>query len=66
MKKTSERYSINRPRPRHEHKYTKYKMSLGIMMAIGIKQHLINIRSSIHEKLSNTDAELKKGVACEK
>ena len=26
-KNRSDRYDINRPRPRHEHKYTKYKMS---------------------------------------
>ena len=26
MKNRSHRYNINRPRPRHEHKYTKYKM----------------------------------------
>ena len=25
------RYDINRPSPRHGHKYTKYKMSLGKM-----------------------------------
>ena len=31
MKKRSYRYDINRPRPRHEHKYTKYKMCLSIM-----------------------------------
>ena len=26
MKNISHRYNINRPRPRHEHKYIKYKM----------------------------------------
>ena len=36
--------------PRHEHKYTKYKMSQ-IMMAILTKQHLRNIWSSIHQKV---------------
>ena len=45
------RYDINRPRPRHAHKYTKYKMCLGIMMVICIKQHLSNTWSSIHEKV---------------
>ena len=47
----SHRYNITRPRPRHGHKYTKYKMSLNIMMVISIKQHLSNIWSSIHGKV---------------
>ena len=51
MKNRSHRYDINRPRPRHGHKYTKYKMCLSIMMAVCIKQHLRNISSSIHEKV---------------
>ena len=36
------------------------------MMLIGIKQHLSNIWSSIHEMLSNSEAELKKSVAYKK
>ena len=40
--KRSHRYDINRARPRHKHKYTKYKMYLS-MMVICIKQHLSNI-----------------------
>ena len=51
MKNRLHRYDINRPRPRHGNKYTKYKMCLSIMMAIYIKQHLSNIWSSIHEKV---------------
>ena len=43
MKNRSSRYDINRPRQRHGHKYTKYKICLDIMMVIGIKQHLSNI-----------------------
>ena len=35
-------YDINKPRPRHGLKYTKYKMCLIIMMVIGFKQHLSN------------------------
>ena len=50
MKNRSHRYDITRPRPRHGPKYTIYKMCLGLMMAICIKQHLSNISSSIHEK----------------
>ena len=43
MKNGSHRYDINRPRPKHGYKYTKYKMCLSIMVAICIKQHLSNI-----------------------
>ena len=37
------KYVINRTRPRHGHKYTKYKISLNLVMVICIKQHLSNI-----------------------
>ena len=43
MNNRSSRYDINRPRHRHGHKYTKYKICLDIMMVIFIKQHLSNI-----------------------
>ena len=43
MKNGSHRYDTNRPRPKHWHRYTKYKMCLIIMMVIGIKQHPSNI-----------------------
>ena len=66
MKNRSHRYDINRPRSRHGHKYSKYKKCLSMMMLICIKQHLSNIWSSVHEKLSNTEAELKKNVAYKK
>ena len=36
------------------------------MMVIYNKQHLSNIWSSVHEKLSNIEAELKKSVAYKK
>ena len=42
MKNKSQIYDLNRRRPRHGHKYTKYKMCLSIMMFICIKQHLSN------------------------
>ena len=51
MKNESQRYKINRLWPRHGHRYTKYKLCLGIMMVIYIKQHLINISSLAHEKV---------------
>ena len=44
-------YDTNRPRPKHGHKFTKYKMCLRIMMLICIKQHLRNIWSSVYEKV---------------
>ena len=51
IKNKSHRYDINRPMSRHGHKYSKYKKCLVMMMLICIKQHLSNIRSSIHEKV---------------
>ena len=38
--KESRGQAINRTRPIHRHKYTKYKMSLGMMMVMCNKQHL--------------------------
>ena len=43
MKNRSHRYDVNRPRPKHGHKYTIYKICLIIMMLTFIKQHLSNI-----------------------
>ena len=43
MRNRSHRYDINRPRPRHGYKYTKYEMCFSIMIAICTKQHLSNI-----------------------
>ena len=43
--------STDRPRPRHGHKYTIYKMCLSIMMVIYTKQHVSNIWSLIHENI---------------
>ena len=45
------RYDINRPIPKHGHKYSKYEKSLSITMLICIKQHLSNIWSWILEKV---------------
>ena len=49
-------YDINRPRPRHGHKYTKYRMYLSIKMFICIKQHLSNIWSSVQENAKQHSA----------
>ena len=40
MKNRLHRYDINRPRPRHGDKYTKYKMCLTTTMVICIKGYL--------------------------
>ena len=63
MKNRLHRYNINRPRPKHGHKCTKYKMYRGIMMVICIKQHLSNIWSSIYEKVKQHWGSVKKSVA---
>ena len=52
MKNRSHRYDINRPR--HGHRYTKYKICLNTMTVICMKQHLSNIWSSIHGKVKVT------------
>ena len=62
MKNRSHRYDINRPRSKHGHWYSKWKKRHSKMMLICIRQHPNNIWSSIHEKLSKTEAELKKSV----
>ena len=43
MKNRSHTYDINRPWPRHVHKYIKYKECLSMMMLTCIKQQLSNI-----------------------
>ena len=64
MKNRSQRYDINRPRPRYGHKYTTHKICLSIIMVICIKQQLGNICCLIHEKVEKkAEAELKKRAA---
>ena len=60
MEKRSHKYDINRPTPRHEHKYSKYKKYRSILTLI--KHRLGNIWSSAHfiKKLSGTEVLLKK------
>ena len=43
MKNRSHRCDMNRPKPRHGHKYSKYYKCISMMMFICIKQHLSNI-----------------------
>ena len=51
MNNKSQSYNLVRPRPRHWHKYIKYKMCPSIMMVIWNKQHLSNIWSSNDQKV---------------
>ena len=65
MKNSSQRYNIDRPRPRHEHKCRKYNMCLsndGYMN----KQYLSNIWSSIHKKVEKHWGWVKKNLAYKK
>ena len=55
-----QRYDINRPTPRHGHKYTKYKLCLSICRT------LATFEAQFMEKLSNIEVELKKSVAYKK
>ena len=64
MKNRSYKYDINRPSPRHGHKYTKNKMCLSILMDVCIKQHLSNIWSSVDEKVKQHWDWFKKRDAC--
>ena len=63
----SHRYCIKSLRSKHEHKYTKYKMCLSMVMLI--KQHLstyATFEAQFMKKLSSTEAELKKSVGYKK
>ena len=59
-------YDINRPKPRHGHKYSVYKNCFGMTMLVCIKQHLSNIWSSIHEKVKQRWSWVEKRVAYKK
>ena len=63
----SHRYGVNKRRPRNGHKYTKDQVCLSkTIEVICIKQHLINIWSSIHEKVKQHWGWVEKSVACKK
>ena len=61
-KNRSHRCDINKPRSRHEHKYSKYKKCLTIVMLICINQHLSNTWSSNHEKVMQDCGRIEKNV----
>ena len=60
MRKRSHRYDINRPSSRQRQKFSKFKKCLSMMM---LKQHAGTLEAQFMNKLSNTQAELKKSVA---
>ena len=67
MKNTSHRYDVNRTRPRHGHKYTRYKIVSvydGYMYYATPAQQ--TSEAQFMKELSNTEAELKKSVAYKK
>ena len=51
IKNRSHKSDINSPTSSHGHKYSKYEKCLDVTMLLCIKQHLSNIRSSVHEKI---------------
>ena len=61
MENRSHRYDTNRPRSGHEHKYSKSKKGLTIMMLT-----LATFKAQFMKKLCNAEAELKKPVAYKK
>ena len=62
----SHKYSINRPRCRHGHKYSKYMKRLGMVILICIKQHLSNIWSSVYKNVKQHWCWVEKSVAYRK
>ena len=56
MKTRSQIYEMSRPRPRHGHKYTKYKIYFS----------KVTFAARFMKNLSNTEAELKQSVAYKK
>ena len=72
MENRSHRYDINRHKPRHELKYTKYKMFLSInILSIKWWLYILSNTQATFEaqfmtKRSNAEAELKKRYAYKK
>ena len=62
-KNRSHRHDINRPRPRHGHRYSKYRKCLSMTMLICIMQPLSKFVAQFRNKLSSTEAGLKKSFA---
>ena len=54
IKNRSQRYDINRPRPRHGHKYIKYKMCLRIMMVYALSKAYTTFEAQSMKKLNKS------------
>ena len=54
IKNRSQRYDINRPRPRHGHKYIKYKMCLRIMMVYALSKVYTTFEAQSMKKLNKS------------
>ena len=63
MKNRSHRYDINRARPRHGHKYSKYKVP---QQDDAYSNNQATFEVQFRKKLSNTETGLKKSVAYKK
>ena len=60
-------YDINKPRPKHGHKYTKYNICHNTLMLIYILSNILaTIKARFMKKSSNTEAELKKSTGSKK
>ena len=60
-------YDINKPRPKHGHKYTKYNICHNTLMLIYISSNILaTIKARFMKKSSNTEAELKKSTGSKK
>ena len=60
-------YGINKPRPKHGHKYTKYNICHNTLMLIYISSNILaTIKARFMKKSSNTEAELKKSTGSKK
>ena len=60
MKNRLHRYDTNRPRPRPEHRHSKYRKCLSMMMLIYPKQPRRTFVAEFLKKLTNIEAGLKK------
>ena len=60
MKNRLHRYDTNRPRPRPEHRHSKYRKCLSMMMLIYDKQHRRTFVAEFMKKLTDIEAGLKK------
>ena len=66
MKNGLHRYDINRHKARHGNKYTKNKRSRRMICLFVLSNAYAAFEAQFIKKLTNTEAELKKSVACKK